>query len=47
MLEPAKVKAVTLAATALHNWLREESENGKICIPKDLIDHENIEMGEI
>ena len=47
MLEPEKVKTVTLAAIILHSWLREESENGKIYIPKCLIAHENIETSKI
>ena len=47
MLDPEKVKTVTLAAITLHNWLLEESENVKIYIPKGLIAHENIETGEI
>ena len=47
MLETEKVKTVELAAITLHNWLREESENEKIYIPKGLINHENIEMDEI
>ena len=47
MLEPEKVKTVTLVTITLHNWLRKESENWKIYIPKGLIDHENIEAGEI
>ena len=47
MVEPEEVKTVTLAGITLHNWLREESENEKIYIPKGLIDHENIETGEI
>ena len=47
MLEPDKVKTITLATITLHNWLREESENGKIYISKSLIDHENTETGEI
>ena len=47
MLEPEKVITVTLAAVTLYNWLREESESGKIYIPKGLINHEDIEPGEI
>ena len=47
MLESEKVKTVALAAITLHNWLREESKNGKIYISKGLIDHENIETSEI
>ena len=47
MVEPEEVKTVTLTGITLHNWLREESENEKIYIPKGLIDHENIETGEI
>ena len=47
MLEPEKVKTVTLATITLHNWLQEDSENGKIYIPKGLIDHKNIETSEI
>ena len=47
ILEPEKVKIVTLATITLYNWLREESENGKIYIPKGLIDHEDIETGQI
>ena len=46
MLEPEKVKTVTLAAITLHNWLREERENGKIYVSKGLIDRENIKTGE-
>ena len=53
MLEPEKVKTirkkvkkVILTAITLHNWLREESENGKVYIPKGSIDHKNIETGE-
>ena len=47
LLEPEKVITVTLAAVTLYNWLREESESGKIYIPKGLINHEDIEPGEI
>ena len=47
MLKPEKCKTVTLAAITLRNWLREESESRKIYIPKGLINHENIETGEI
>ena len=46
MLESEKVKTLTLAAITC-NWLQEESENGKIYNAEGLIDHENIEMGEI
>ena len=45
MLDPEKVRNITLAAITLHNWLREESENGKVDIPKGLVDYENIESG--
>ena len=47
MLEPEKVKTVTLAAIILHSWLREESENVKIYIPKGLIAQENIDTSKI
>ena len=47
MLEPGRVKTVTLATITLHSWLREESENMKIYILKGLIAHENIETGKI
>ena len=47
MLEPEKMKAVTLVTITLLNWLQEVSENRKIYIPKGLINHENIEMNEI
>ena len=47
MLEPRKLKTITLAAITLHNWLWEKGENKKIYIPEGLIDHENIETGEI
>ena len=45
-LQPEKVKVVTLATIALHNWLRSESSTGKIYIPVGLVDYENIETGE-
>ena len=47
MLEPEKMKAVTLVTITLLNWLQEVSENRKIYIPKGLINNENIEMNEI
>ena len=47
MLDPEEVRNITLAAITLHNWLREESENGKVYIPKGLVDYENIESGEV
>ena len=42
MLEPEKVKTLILTTITLHKWLREESKNRKIYIPKGLIDHENM-----
>ena len=47
VLQPEKVKVITLATIALHNWLRSESSTGKIYIPVGLADYENIETGEI
>ena len=46
-LEPEKVKVIAIAAITLHNWLRKESAYGKVYVPADLVDHENVTTGEI
>ena len=46
-LEPEKVKAITLAVLILHNWLRKESDIGKVSFSPTLVDREDPETGEI
>eukprot|EP00795_Rhopilema_esculentum_P003496 gene3496-1879_t len=41
-LGPEKVKNITIAAITLHNWLRKDSTYGKVYIPKDFVDHEDV-----
>ena len=41
-LQPEKVKIVTFSVLILHNWLRSESKSGKIYVPSNLIDFEDI-----
>lgn len=41
LLEPEKVKAITLATVALHNWQRSSSSVGKIDLPVGLVDQES------
>ena len=47
LLEPEKVKAITLAVFTLHNWLRKESDIGKVYFSPTLVDREDPETGEI
>ena len=47
LLEPKKVKAITLAVLTLHNWLRKESDIGKVYFSPTLVDREDPETGEI
>ena len=47
LLEPEKVKAITLAVLILHNWLRKESDIGKVYFSPTLVDREDPETGEI
>ena len=47
LLEPEKVKAVTLAMLTLHNWLRKEPNIGKVSFSPTLVDGEDPETGEI
>ena len=47
LLEPEKVKAITLAVLTLHNWLRKESDIGKVYFSPRLVDREDPETGEI
>ena len=42
-----KVKAITLAVLTLHNWLRKESNTGKVYFSPTLDDPEDPETGEI
>ena len=41
-LHPEKVKIITFSILILHNWLRSEPNSGKIYIPPNLIDYEDI-----
>ena len=41
-LQPEKFKIVTFSVLILHNWLRSESKSGKIYVPSNLIDFEDI-----
>ena len=47
LLEPEEVKAITLAALTLRNWLRKESDIGKVYFSSTLVDREDPETGEI
>ena len=47
LLEPEKVKAITLAVLTLHNWLRKKSDIGKVYFLPTLVDREDPETGEI
>ena len=47
LLEPEKVKAVTLAVLTLHNWLRKKSDIGKVYFSPTLVDREDPETGEV
>ena len=46
-LELEKVKAVTLALLTLQNWLRKESNIGKVYFSPALVNHEDPKTGEI
>ena len=46
-LEPEKVKVIALVPITLHNWLQKNSSYGKVYIPNDLFDNEDITTGEI
>ena len=47
LLEPEKVKAITLALLTLHNWLTKESDIGKAYFSPALVDREDPETGAI
>ena len=47
LLEPEKVKAITLAVLTLHNWLRKNSDIGKVYFSPTLVDCEDPKTGEI
>ena len=47
LLEPEKVKAITLAVLTLHSLLRKESDIGKVYFSPTLVDLEDPETGEI
>ena len=47
LLEPEKVKAITLTVLTLHSWLRKESDIGKVYFSPPLVDREDPETGEI
>ena len=46
-LEPEKVYVIALAAITVCNWLRKDSGYGKVYIPNELFDNEDITTGEI
>ena len=46
-LQPEKVKIITFAILILHNWLRSESSSGRIYVPPNLIDVEDLSNDEI
>ena len=46
-LEPEKIKVIALATITLHNWLRKDYSYGKVHIPSELVDNEDITTGEI
>ena len=46
-LEPEKVQTITIATITLHNWLRKESLYGKVYMPRDLVDNEDVTTGKI
>lgn len=41
-LQPEKVKIVTFSVLILHNWLRSEAASGKVYIPSNLIDFDDL-----
>ncbi|CAB4006040.1 Hypothetical predicted protein [Paramuricea clavata] len=47
LLEPEKVKKITLAILVLHNWLRADAGSRAVYCPSTLIDNENCDTGEI
>ena len=47
LLEPPKVRTITVATIALHNWLRSDADTGKVYIPNGLADREDIENGTV
>ena len=46
-VDTEKFETITIAAITLHNWLRKDSTYGKVYIPKDLVDSEDVATGEI
>ena len=46
-LQPEKVKIITFGIFILHNWLRSESSSGRIYVPPNLIDVEDLSNDEI
>ena len=47
LLEPEKVKVITIAAIILHNWLRNDASYRKIYISNALCEYENESSGQI
>ena len=41
-LQPEKVKIITFSVLILHNWLKSEASSGKVYIPPNFIDYEDI-----
>ena len=46
-LQPEKVKIITFTILILHNWLRSESSSGRIYVPPNLIEVEDLSNDEI
>ena len=46
-LQPEMVKIITFGIFVLHNWLRSESSSGRIYVPPNLIDVEDLSNDEI
>ncbi len=47
LLEPEKVKKITLAILVLHNWLRADARSSAVYCPSTLIDNEDRDTREI
>lgn len=47
LIEPHKVRTITVATIALHSWLRRDTDAAKVYIPNGLADREDIENGII
>ena len=46
-LNPKMFESVTLTVITLHNWLKRNSEIGKVYVPQSLIGSEDLDNGEV